>query len=59
VLDRALASERVRADALRKQVKMAEGALATERTDANALRYRMNELRELLAGVVCAQKTKT
>jgi hypothetical protein len=32
-------------------------ALAAERGDADALRNRVNELKELLAGVVRAQKT--
>jgi hypothetical protein len=50
-------TERARADKLRKQVDVAEGALAAERGDADALRNRMNELKELLAGVVRAQKT--
>jgi hypothetical protein len=58
VLDQALASERVRADALRKQMEEVQGALAAERGDADALRNRMNELKELLAGVVRAQKTE-
>ena len=54
MLDHSLAGERVLADALRKQVEAAEGSLTTERGAADALRNRM---KELLAGVVRAQKS--
>jgi hypothetical protein len=54
----AAVSRTVAAEGDRRSVKVpAEGALTAERSDADTLLNRINELKELLAGVVRAQKT--